>query len=121
VATTPTPDPRASRAAKNESLFRDVNERVKEMNERVNPALPLDEWLCECADDSCTDRIELTQHDYGRVREDGKRFVVAPGHVFTGIEEVVERHERYWIVEKVGEAGIVAESFNPRSRGLRVS
>jgi hypothetical protein len=118
MATTPMSDARASRAGKNQSLFRDVNERVREMNERLDPALPLSEWLCECADDSCTDRIELTQDAYSRVREHGKRFVVAPGHVFAGIEEIVERQQVYWIVEKVGEAGIVAESFNLRSRGV---
>ena len=115
MATTPTSDGRASRAAKNQSLFRDVNERVRELSEGLGPSLPLDQWLCECADESCAERIELTTEEYENVREHAAQFAVAPGHVFPEVERVVARYERHWIVEKVGEAGTVAQGLDPRS------
>jgi hypothetical protein len=114
MATTHTSDGQARLTAKNQSLFRDVNERVMEISERFGLRLPLDEWLCECADESCAERIELTKEEYARVREDGARFAVAPGHVVPDFEEVVARNTRYWTVEKVGEAATVGQAFHPR-------
>jgi len=43
-------DERASRAARNQSFFRQINERVNELNEAFSLVLPLGEWVCECAE-----------------------------------------------------------------------
>ncbi len=40
-------DERAARGARSQSLFRDVNERVREINVAFSAALPLAEWICE--------------------------------------------------------------------------
>jgi hypothetical protein len=54
--------------------------------------------------------VRLTQAEYEAVRTDPRRFLVAPGNVSDPeIERVVEKDERYWVVEKVGAAGRVAE------------
>ena len=37
------------------------------------------------------------------------RFAVAPDHVAPDIEVVVMKHSRFWLVEKLGVAGDVAE------------
>jgi hypothetical protein len=52
------------------------------------------------------------------LRADGTRFAVAPdeAHVFPEVEHVVERNERYWVVEKVGVAGELAAKIDPRAR-----
>ena len=50
-------DERASRAARNQSFFRQINERVNELNEAFSLVLPLGEWVCECAEQSCIARI----------------------------------------------------------------
>jgi hypothetical protein len=40
---------RETRAADNQSLFRSINERVKELNDGFSFGAPLGEWVCECA------------------------------------------------------------------------
>ena len=110
-------DERGSRAARNQSFFRQINERVNQLNEAFSLVLPLGEWVCECADQSCITRIELSAQDYETVRQNAAHFVVAPGdeHVWPDVENVTERNERYWVVEKLGEAARVAGELDPRS------
>jgi hypothetical protein len=105
-----------SRAARNQSLFREANERVKQLNEGFSMVLPVGEWICECADDTCVKQIELSATEYEAVRDDGTHFLVAPGdkHVFLDVEIVTERTDRYWVVEKFGTAGELADRLDPR-------
>ena len=109
-------DDRGARAARNQSLFREINERVKQLNDGFSMVLPVGEWICECADDTCVVRVELSAQEYEAVRADGKHFIVSTSddHVFADVERVTERNERYWVVEKFGKAGEVADQFNPR-------
>jgi hypothetical protein len=109
---------RGTRAARNQSLFREINERVKQLNEGFSMVLPVGEWICECADDTWVERIELSAEAYEAVRIDGTHFLVAPGdeHVFFDVERVTERNDRYWVVEKFGTAGEAADRFDPRSQ-----
>jgi len=88
-------DSRAVRAGRNQSLYREVNERVKELNDAFD-ALPIGEWICECANEECFETIELTHEEYEAVRAEGTRFFVKPDdpHVLPEAENVVERHER---------------------------
>jgi hypothetical protein len=101
-----------------QSLFREVNERVNEINKNHGLWVTLSDWICECASETCTERIELTPQQYEGVRENPTHFVVAPGaeHVVFDAERVVEQHERYWVVSKVGEAASLAMKLDPRSR-----
>jgi hypothetical protein len=111
-------DDRGARAAKNQALFREVNERVMGLKEGSLLSLPIADWICECADETCSERISLTPEQYEQVRAAGDRFAVAPGydHVVPDVESVVERHDAYWVVEKFGFAGELAEGLNPRAR-----
>jgi hypothetical protein len=110
---------RDERAAKNQALFREINERVKELNEGFSLLIPQGEWICECADDMCTERIEMSAEEYEAIRLDGARFFVAPGaeHVWPDVENVTERTDRYWIVEKIGLSAEVAKRADPRANG----
>ena len=112
---------RAARGARTQCLFRDVNERVKEINRAFGSVIVLGDWMCECADDECTERVELSQPEYEALRANPRRFFVAPsgGHVFEDVEDVVERSDRFWVVEKRGMAGDLAAKVDPRSVGLR--
>ena len=105
------------RAATNQSLFREVNERVSELNKEHGLWVTLSDWICECADATCTERIGLTPQQYERIRTNPAQFIVAPSaeHVVPDVERVVEQHERYWVVSKVGEAASVAIRLDPRS------
>jgi hypothetical protein len=107
---------RGSHAARKQSLFRDINERVKQLNEGFSMVLPVGEWICECADDACVEQIELSPVEYEAVRDDGTHFLVAPGdeHVYLDVEIVTERNDRYWVVEKFGAAGTEADRLDPR-------
>ncbi len=48
----------------------------------------------------CAERIELSRSEYERIRSRQTFFVVVPGHELPEIERVVERADRYAIVEK---------------------
>ena len=96
--------------------MREVNERVEEVNEGFAVAAAPSDFVCECADETCIERMEMTVREYEALRTDGLTFAVLPDHVLAGAECVVERHERYWVVEKLRVGGAVATELNPRSR-----
>ena len=108
---------RHERAARNQSLFRQVNERIEALNESFGLVLPMGDWVCECANESCIVQIELTLAEYEAVRKRGDHFVVAPSekHVWPDVEHVVKRTDRYWVVEKVGESSEMAKAIDPRA------
>ena len=92
------PDEKVRRAT-NESLFRDVNERIAENAQR--DAAVETQFLCECADTSCSERLDATLDEYEEIRSDGATFLLAPGHAEGDIERVVADRGRFHIVEKV--------------------
>lgn len=103
---------REARVAKNEVLFREVNERIRELA----PADGQTEFLCECGDAGCVELVTLSLTQYEVVRKDGARFFVRPGHEVSDIEDVVERSDAYTIVAKRdGTPADVAEGNDPRS------
>jgi|SRR5438105_3276875 len=110
---------REERLARNETLFREVNERVAEVatnfievETRSDPV----EFTCECGRPDCTEPVAMTVVEYEAVRAVPTRFVVAPGHEQPEIETIVERHPSYVMVEKREEdAQEVARETDPRS------
>ena len=107
-----TEDARAIRAAKNEDLFREVNERIRGVASS-NQGQQFD-VVCECTDATCREAVALFPGEYETVRAEGARFVIAPGHDSPPIERIVEQTDRYWIVEKLGKAEDEAERLDPR-------
>jgi hypothetical protein len=99
-----------------QSLFRDVNERINATRRSRAVWVPVSEWVCECADETCSERIMMTPEEYEAVRADSLHFVVVPSqaHVYPEAERIVEEHERYWVVEKLREAAEVAEQNDVR-------
>jgi len=98
---------RDDRAAKNEAVFRAVNREIEDAAEAVGDNNL--EVLCECGRDGCRGLIELSVSEYDRVHGQRDRFVVLPGHQTAEIENVVERTDRYLVVDKFGEAEDIAE------------
>lgn len=94
----------AARAARIQTLFREINERLRDLN--ATSLADRGEWICECANDACAERIAMSVEEYETIRDSGARFFVAPGeiHVWPDIERVAERRMGYWIVEKNGAA-----------------
>jgi hypothetical protein len=100
-------------AARKQALFREVNERVWVLQQKWGTPVEVD-FICECADETCSVAIQVATAEYERVRSNPRHFVVAPEHFFEGAEILVERRARHWIVE-VSEAGRpVAEATDPR-------
>jgi hypothetical protein len=99
-------DPREERAAKNEALLREVNDRIEAVGRhlQVLPDGGLLEFRCECGQADCEHLISMPVSAYEHVRADNDRFVVVPGHEDSGIERVVERAESYLIVDKLPHA-----------------
>jgi hypothetical protein len=87
------------RRALNEALFRDVNERIAESAEHFDADKT--EFVCECADPSCTERVPATLAEYENVRKQSTTFLLAPGHHEPDIEQVVWDRGRFEVVEKV--------------------
>ncbi len=90
-------------------------------NERIVPApeagwdLGLVERHCECGNAACRATLRLTVAEYEELRQDARRFAVVHEHVIERVERLVERRQRYSVVEKVAGAGELAEAHDPRS------
>ena len=114
-------EPRLSRLAKNEAVFREVNERVAEITAELAPGAPYPERVegltCECSDALCLERVgPLTIAEYKKVRRDPTQFIIAAGHQAADVERVVDKRESYWVVEKdEGVPADVARERDPRS------
>jgi hypothetical protein len=93
-------DARAERIGRNEALFRQVNERLRELGESFSLVAEHADFVCECGDDSCVQPLEVSISDYERVRSDPRWFLLAPGHETANVEAVVERHDGWIVVEK---------------------
>src|SRR5438552_979013 len=103
------------RAAANEALFRSVNEQVRQLAGRHYGQLEPTSFLCECADESCTERIQVPLEIYEAVRANPRYFLVASGHEDPDREKVVDDGAGFAIVEKEGAAAEVAEDTDPRT------
>ncbi len=108
-------DARRLRAAKNQSLFREVNERIEQLARAASSA----EFICECLQADCDHPVSLTRDEYEHVRSSSNRFFVLHGHEFAEIEEVVATNDRYLVVKKLGVGADVAEMLDPRTREAR--
>lgn len=109
------PDER--RAGENEVLYREVNERVRGLNEHFGLDDPdgLVDFVCECAALECAERIRLTIEEYEELRDNPIRFAVRHGHERLDVEDVVEQRERYTVVEKhPGAPAELAAEEDPR-------
>ena len=106
-------DDRAAQVARTEALFREVNERIAESDERFSSGDA--GFVCECADPTCTHRIEAPLTEYERVRADGSTFLTAPGHEEPVGERVLGVRKTFQIVEKVGALGSLAWRLDPRT------
>jgi hypothetical protein len=99
---------RAARAASNERILREVNDRIRDLEESLGTH---DEetyrasFLCECYDGNCTAPLSLTLAEYRAARQHPTQFIVLPDHVDPDIERVILRTDRYAIVEKLDADG----------------
>ena len=101
---------------RNEALFREVNERIEDVGTALAPDDVPIEFLCECDDRDCVEKVSATRSEYEAIRAVATNFVVLPGHEDPGVEHVVQQTERFLVVEKEGQAAHEAEESDPRER-----
>jgi hypothetical protein len=105
------------RRAANEAVFREVNERIEDLQREF--ALTADEPLhlvCECDRLDCNVPLDVPIDVYERTRADPARFIVKPGHQDDSVEDVVDSVSDYLIVRKrAGAPRRVAAESDPRS------
>ena len=108
---------RTKRVGLNEAVFRELNERLRELGERFgvgdNEMLDL---VCECGTETCTQRIAMSPSEYEELRADPGQFAIVPGHDQPDIEEVIARRRRYDVMRKrPGLPHAIAEATKTRS------
>jgi hypothetical protein len=99
---------REERIGYNEAWSRTLNERGAEWAAGREAR---SSFRCECWQQNCTERIPLSREDWRLIRAEPTRFAVAPGHVAQNFEAVVKAFAGFWVVDKFGEAGQVAEEL----------
>jgi hypothetical protein len=106
---------RALEIGRRQSLFREVNEQIETVAGTFDllDQVPI---ICECASAECHEQIVLTETEYEDLRRIPTHFAVLPGHEIPDVERIVERNDRYVVVEKFGESAVAAIKHDPRRR-----
>jgi hypothetical protein len=92
------------RASQNHALFREVGEGLRVLSDEIDGVIVIEDFVCECVESTCIDRVGLSFAEYEALREVPAHFAVRRGHVHPAFDRVVEEHDGYAIVEK-GRAG----------------
>jgi hypothetical protein len=97
-------DSRKRRQAVNESLMREVNERLFGLDRSATATWAdsdeLFEFVCECSRGECDQHVRMTLAEYDEVRAQDDRFALVPGHETDTIEAIVRRTDRFVVVDK---------------------
>jgi hypothetical protein len=102
------------KAARNQVVFREVNERIAELTELISET-GVSLFICECSDPACTESLEVSAGEYEAVRANGARFLILSGHQIPEVERVVDGNGRFLVVEKIGRAAEIARAGDPRT------
>lgn len=105
------------RKALNEAVFREVNEKIEELEHRFaiaeNQSLDI---VCECDHIECAEPLSVDLEIYEKVRSEPTLFLLLPGHQDSSVEDVVDAGDNYLIVRKrPGVPREIAEQTDPRS------
>ena len=109
-----TGDDREIRAARNQAMFRAINEQLAR-NDALAATTGSHVIACECADSTCVQALCISQADYEAIRCEPRRFAVLAGHIYPDVETVVDKHRTYVVVEKLGEAAEIATALPPEA------
>ena len=102
----------AERVARNNHAFRVANEGISAAATALEADFPIT-FVCECADERCTDLVRLTLPEYEDIRGHDLWFIVVAGHERRAgpYEQVIEERRGYVIVEKVGDAAQIVKDL----------
>lgn len=114
------------RLAENQVVFRKANEQLKVLIDELSD-LPVQrgediygfdrdekfQFFCECSDEKCRMRIELSYDDYEKIHERKDTFAIIDGHDVREIEDVIRRIGDYSVVRKLQVSSQTVEKLNP--------
>jgi hypothetical protein len=107
---------RERKIGENEALYRTVNERIESLNQAFGTLTNTMTVVCECGDGTCAQQIEIGVEDYERIRANPTYFIIVPGHEIADVEDIVEKHEAFHVVQKhAGDPAELARETDPRS------
>jgi hypothetical protein len=106
---------RERRIGLNEAVFREANERIREVNETFATITDELVFVCECGSGTCTEKISMPPGEYEALRAEPTHFAIVPGHEIPDVEQVVGQRQDYAIVKKhKGVPRHIAEVTDPR-------
>jgi hypothetical protein len=88
------------RLVESQHVFRSANERMQALAVAIVPAEQLIPFLCECADDACLGRVDMSLSDYDDIHRDRDQYAVLHDHQAVDGETVVEQRTLFDIVTK---------------------
>jgi hypothetical protein len=91
---------RDDRMRENEEAFRAANNGLRRQVEHLVEDGGRIPFLCECLDELCLARVEMTLQQYELVRASDDTFAVAPGHAAPSGEAVVSEEDGFHVVRK---------------------
>lgn len=106
---------RERRIGVNEAVFREANERVKELNQAFATITDELVLVCECGHGTCAEKISMSPAAYEELRAESAHFAIVPGHEVPDVEHIVAQREGYAVVRK--DRGIprqIAVATDPR-------
>ena len=102
------------RLAENEVFFREQNESIEKGFENIRRLTASEghdsflndddtelHFFCECSNVECRLRIQVRPSDYNQIHVERDQFIVLPGHELLAVEQVVGKHEGYYVVRKM--------------------
>ena len=101
------------RLVRNQILFREVNDRISDVVERFGDLREID-FVCECSQSDCVETVQLDLDEYKAIRSSPRLFVICPGHEVLEVENVIDRNERFALVEKTRHVDLVEDSHAAR-------
>jgi hypothetical protein len=81
-------------------LFRQVNERVLDVTSSLGPTARIADFVCECRDPECSERLTLSLAQFEAVRSHPNRHLVRSGHVEPAFEHTVDVQKGFSVVER---------------------
>lgn len=82
-----------------EDIFRIANDEIAAKGSELGWQFPVP-FLCECSNQRCFTRLELTLEAYAELRSHPSRYLIAPGHEITDAF-VIEEREHLAVAEKL--------------------
>jgi hypothetical protein len=91
---------RDSRQVENQDMSRSANQRLQDVAGRTAEDGIVIPFLCECADDDCLGRVEISIDEYFIAHLAPEHYVIVAGHPRIDGELVVDDRGHYEVVAK---------------------